>query len=251
MVPPPTMKTILGLLALLGVVVLAPRAGVADPDKLFVPAPTLAVEPDGEYTLRVVTLTPSTCYSAGRVLRGPPPNVRLTPDTLPVRVTLKARRRPCRQVATPVRHTLRNLKLGASGKTQVLVFATVNDRVVGSASVAAPAKPPAAGTAVDTSDWYAWVDRMPPGPASFHVTGVVSLPSPGYEARLVVSSPQGINPAQLILDLVVTPKPGIWPQVITAATVRHDRSDYDGGYTSVLIREPDGDATQTAVEEVY
>jgi hypothetical protein len=112
-----------------------------------------------------------------------------------------------------------------------------------------PPTPPTPPTGtISTADWHAWVNRMPPGPATFHVTGTVNLPTPGYDVKLVVASPQGINPKDLILDLVVTPKPGTWPQVVTAVSVRFEKAT--DMYTSALIREPDGDGTQVKVEEV-
>ena len=221
--------------------------------EIFQPRLQLIAEPDGELTLHAVTLTPSTGYSAGRARAGAPPNVRLTSEVFPVLLEIRARRSPALQVLTPVRHHLRNLKLGPKhGKTSVLAFAMLGDRVVGSASI--PVGPshecPKNPVTVDTSDWYAWLNQMPPGPPSFHVTGVVQLPTPGYDAQLVLARPQGINPAELILDLKVTPRPGIWPQVVTPVSVRYDDSPAGTAYQGVLVREPDGDAVHLDVDVV-
>ena len=82
------------------------------------------------------------------------------------------------------------------------------------------------------------------------MAGVVQLPSPGYDARLVPASPQGINPSELILDLQVTRRPGIWPQVITPVSVRYDQSPAEVLYEGVLVREPDGDAVHIDVDIV-
>lgn len=221
--------------------------------EIFQPNLHLSVEPDGEYTLDAVTITPNSGYSAGRARPGVPPNVRVTPETFSVLLEIRARHGRVLHVLTPVRHHLRNLKLGPKfGKTNVLAFAMLGDRVVGSASipVSAAHEVPKHPVSVDSHDWVAWTDRMPPGPASFHVTGVVVLPTPGFEVRLVPASPQGINPAQLILDLQVTPLPGIWPQLVTSMSVRYDQIPVGVAYQSVLIREPDGDAIQIPVEEV-
>jgi hypothetical protein len=222
--------------------------------EIFQPSLHLAVEPDGEYTLNVVTVTPNSAYSAGRARRGAPPNVRLTAETFPVTLNLHARGGKSLQVLTPVRHHLRNLKLGPKhGKSTLLVFVTLDGHVVGTSSIAVgathecPTKDPAS---IDTTGWYAWLNRMPPGPASFHITGVVLLPTPGYDVRLVPAVPQGINPKDLILDLEVTPRPGYWPEVVTRVSVRYDQSPTGVEYTSVLVREPDGDAVQVPVEEV-
>lgn len=221
--------------------------------EIFQPRLQLSIEPDGEYTLDAITIAPSSGYSAGRARPGVPASVRITPETFSVLLEIRVRRGRVLQVLTPIRHHLRNLKLGPEhGKTSVLAFAMLGDRIVGSTSIAVDPvrechKNP---VTVDTSDWYAWLNKMPPGPPSFHVTGVVSLPSPGYEARLVPASPQGITAAELILELQVTPRPGIWPQVITPVSVRYDHAPGHVPYQTVLVREPDGDAVQIDVDEV-
>lgn len=101
---------------------------------------------------------------------------------------------------------------------------------------------------VDTTDWYAWLSKLPGALPSFHVSGVVHLPTPGYEACLVRAAPQGFNPRELILDLQITALPGVWPQVITSATVRYDEPRPGVEYRGVLIRHPAGDAVHLDVE---
>lgn len=219
--------------------------------EIFKPNLQLMAERDGEYTLHSVTITPSSAYSAGRARPGVPPNVRILPEVFPVLLDIRVRRGRALQVLTPVRHHLRNLKLGPQhGKTSVLAFAMIGDHIVGSSSVpVGPLHPPRGSVHVDTSDWYAWLDKMPPGPASLHVQGTVQLPTPGFEVRLVPASPQGINPRQLILDLLVTELPGVWPQIVTSVSVRYDQKpaiDYD----TVFIREPDGDTVLIDVDVV-
>lgn len=220
--------------------------------EIFQPNLQLAVEPDGEYTLNAVTITPNSGYSAGRARPGAPPNVLLTPETFPVLLEIRERRGRVLQVLTPVRHHLRNLKLGPkAGKTSVIAYAMLGDRVVGSASIpVSPAhewpKPP---VTVDSHDWHAWIGRALPE-KSFHVTGVVVLPTPGFEVHLEPASPQGINPAELILDLKVTARPGIWPHRVTSMSVRYDQAPAKVAYQHVLIREPDGDSIQVPVDAV-
>ncbi len=222
--------------------------------EMFKPNLLLATEPDGEFTLDSVTITPNSCYSAGRAEPGVPANVRLLPEVFSVLLPVRVRQGPCLMVLTPVRHRLRNLRLGAqAGKTTVTAFVVSGMQVLGSASipVVSTQECPKNPLPLDTSDWYAWVSRMPPGPASFHVTGTVTLPSPGYEARLEYASPQGINPAELILDLRITARPGRWPQVVTNVAVRYDVPDYAAAYEGVLIRLPNGEAIHLEVEEVF
>jgi hypothetical protein len=222
---------------------------------IFSPNLLLATEPDGEFTLHSLTLAPNSTYSAGRAEPGVPPSVRLLPEVFSVLLPVRVRQGPCLMMLTPLRHRLRNLRLGAKhGKTTVTAFLMSGMQVLGSASipvVSSTQECPKDPLPLDTSEWYAWVSRMPPGPASFHVTGMVTLPSPGYEARLEYATPQGINPADLILDLRITQRPGIWPQVVTNVAVRYDVQDYAGAYSSVLVRLPDGEGIQLEVEQVF
>ncbi len=220
--------------------------------EMFQPNLRLSREPDGELTIDAVTFTPTSAYSAGRARAEVPPSVRTTPETLTVLLQLKVRKGPALMVLRPVRHRLRHQPI--DGKTRVLAFAMVGDHIVGSASLAITHlidTCPTQAIAVDTSDWNAWMSQMPPGPGSLHVTGTVHLPSPGYTATLEPAAPQGINPTDLLLDLVVTPRPGNWPEVITPTSVRFDQEPAALGYKSVLIREPDGDAVQLDVDTVF
>lgn len=223
--------------------------------KMFEPHLTLAREPDGEFTLHAVTITPNSCYSAGRVELTPPPNVRLLPEVQPVLLNVRVRTGRCLQVLTPVRHRVRNLKLGEScGKTSVLAFVVVNGAISGSASLKLDDPGTCVNTSpepVETADWYAWINRMPPGPASFHLIGTVLVPNPGVTARLVKATPQGINPAELIMDLELTQRPGRWPQVVVPVSVRYDEEPLGVAYTGVLVRIPGGDAVHIDVEEAF
>jgi len=103
---------------------------------------------------------------------------------------------------------------------------------------------------IATSDWRAQLCKPASGSASFHVSGVAQLPTPGHEARLVKAAPQGFNPRELILELQVTPRPGVWPQAITAASLCYDEREAGVEYTGVLVRKPDGEAVHFAVDVV-
>ncbi len=52
---------------------------------------------------------------------------------------------------------------------------------------------------VDTRNWYAWNNQMPPPPDDFHVVGEVEVPNPGVEVRLVERVPAG-NQSCLLVD---------------------------------------------------
>lgn len=50
-------------------------------------------------------------------------------------------------------------------------------------------------------DWHAWVNAMPPGPHTLHVSGTVTVPNGDTLVKLARAVPQGFNPRILILDL--------------------------------------------------
>lgn len=217
--------------------------------EMFQPNLTLHQEPDGQLTLDAMTLTPNGCYSAGPAVIAVPPAVRLTAEVLSVLLPIRVHRGHCAMVVTPVRHRIANL--APAGKTTVTAFATIDGRVVGSASApilpscTLPTKNP---LPIETTGWYAWLDTMPGGKPTFHVVGTVVLPSPGYEAKLEAVSPQGINPKELILALHVVKKPGFWPQIIMPTLVHYTQRPAQVAYEGVEIREPDGDTVHIPVE---
>ena len=86
-------------------------------------------------------------------------------------------------------------------------------------------------------DWYAWLNRMPPGPHRLHVIGEIKVGNPGIEALLTKRVPQGINPSILMLDLWLHQKPGVWIALETSAQARYDEHLPPGAtdYTSVEV----------------
>lgn len=90
------------------------------------------------------------------------------------------------------------------------------------------------GDNAESRDWFAWNNKMPPGPARLIVTGVVTVANPGVEPILVIANPQGINPAHLLLNLFLCQKPGIWPAVVVDKPVRFEQHS-DPNYTHVDI----------------
>ncbi|MHB9363552.1 hypothetical protein [Mesorhizobium sp. LNJC403B00] len=90
---------------------------------------------------------------------------------------------------------------------------------------------------MNTRNWYAWINTMPPKPDDLHVIGEVYVGNPGVEAFLVVREPQGINPKILLLDLHLVQRPGMWPQMMTWIQARYDSVIRPGGqeYTGIEI----------------
>jgi hypothetical protein len=208
----------------------------------FKPALTLHHEKNGEYTLDSVTLAPNSCYSPGRARVGAPPNVRLIPEAQPVVLELAHARHLCPMHVTPIKHHLRHLNL--AGKINVIAFVMLDDKVLGSASIAvhdAQERPHPPAPIVHTHDWYAWVNAMPGAEPSLHVQGVATLPTPGYAVSLEVD--RGGTGGALVLDLHVKQLPGIWPQVVTERDVRHDEAHYKRQYSQVVVRTGDGEVT--------
>ncbi len=93
--------------------------------------------------------------------------------------------------------------------------------------------------------WYAGLDPQPPGPPVLRVTGTCDFPTAGYEVSLRRHEPQGINPRDLLLDLVVRPPEGPVPQVITRIEARYE--EQTDGFDTVTIL-PDG--VTVGIEEV-
>jgi hypothetical protein len=87
-------------------------------------------------------------------------------------------------------------------------------------------------------DWQAWHDRMPGSRPTLHVTGRCEFPTSGYAVRLERGEPQGTNPRDLLLDLVVTPPTGPVTQVVTEVEARYEE-ETDAEYDTATIR-PDG-----------
>lgn len=88
---------------------------------------------------------------------------------------------------------------------------------------------------IRSQDWYAWINRMPPPPDDFHVTGEVLVANPGIEPLLVPKQPQGINPGILLMDLLLCQRPGVWPQLLTWKPVRYDKTRPGVAYEQVQV----------------
>jgi hypothetical protein len=216
---------------------------------MFKPELSLAREPDGEFTLHAITLTPNSCFSAGCPSDGAPPGYSTIPEAHAITLGIDRRDGICLMAIRPVRHTIPNISLG-NGKTSVVAFTALNDgTVVGQNCITMhdvdrmTMVTKETRSVLNSCDWTAMANLRPPPPDSLVVRGQVQVPDPGYVGTLTPAVPQGINPAQLILDLKLRKLPGIWPQVLTWIEVVHHDGNYAGGHDTVLIRFPDG-ATQ-------
>jgi hypothetical protein len=89
------------------------------------------------------------------------------------------------------------------------------------------------------SQWQATHDFMPgPQAPTLRVTGKCTFPTDGYSVRLKRAEPQGINPAILLLERVVSPPSGAAAQVVSEEVVSYSE-ETSFPYTDVMI-QPDG-----------
>ena len=70
-------------------------------------------------------------------------------------------------------------------------------------------------------DWQAVHDLEPPTPGWLRATGRCTLPSPGHRVELRRKEPQGINPADLLLERVVHQPTTPAAQVLTEVEVEY------------------------------
>jgi|SRR5262245_14311718 len=87
-----------------------------------------------------------------------------------------------------------------------------------------------------TVGWAAWRDAKE---KRLHVVGAVLAPHPGYAARLVPAAPQGFNPHQYLMNLVLEERPGRWPEVPTYVPVEYAEDRDDNLLTDVAVKTPD------------
>lgn len=91
----------------------------------------------------------------------------------------------------------------------------------------------------DSQDWHAWVNAMPPGPSTLHVSGQVSVADGNKVAKLVRSVPQGFNPRILLLDLQMHDAKAS-PATDTVMKVHYSEAVGVDSFDSIHIRFPNG-----------
>lgn len=102
-------------------------------------------------------------------------------------------------------------------------------------------------TGVQSENWTAWINKMPPPPDELHVRGEVIVGNPGVDVYLFKTVPQGINPDILLLDLVLVQQPGIWIPKVTKKTARYEEVGASLAYSSVSILSGGTSITQIDV----
>jgi hypothetical protein len=99
--------------------------------------------------------------------------------------------------------------------------------------------------------WNAWINKMPPPPDTLHVRGQVTVPNPGVDVFLYRKEPQGINPAILLLDLVLVQQPGIWPQVVVTKAATYEEVGRNLSYATVSVLSGDTEVASVPVDVVH
>ncbi len=120
------------------------------------------------------------------------------------------------------------IALGACATTEIPVT---------SEPPAAAAPAPKACAVIESSDWKAWVNRMPGVGATptLIVEGQVMLPTPGYVVTLSLGrADRSMTPVQQLI-LETTPPSGQVMQVLTPQTARIDTPAIGAKYKAVQI----------------
>lgn len=220
------------------------------PYRTFVPELNLYRE-GADVVLETTTLVPSGHFSAKAPMLGAPEGYSLTPEVFPVVLPLGYTPLPSSEAYKLVSHDRITLAGMDHTHTTVLCFLTLNDTVLGQATIGNPGFAGSsllpitpyradAKSAVMQSEWIAWVDNKPLSPRALHVLGRIMVPNPGVIASLVPYEGGGGNDDKLRLDLGFEQMPGVWAQVVVSREVRYDLSGYNADHKIVQVRRPSG-----------
>lgn len=102
-------------------------------------------------------------------------------------------------------------------------------------------------TPEECSDWNAWYDHEPPGPATLKVTGKCRFSRTSYEVDLRRQEQQGISPKNLLLERTVTEVEEGWADAETSRQASYEeKTDFKYGMVAIL---PDN--VTVVVEKVH
>ncbi|MEM9725889.1 MAG: hypothetical protein AAF909_10545 [Pseudomonadota bacterium] len=91
---------------------------------------------------------------------------------------------------------------------------------------------------IESRDWAAWVNAMP-GPDSvptLHVSGMATLPTPGYRAEWRVGPADRRLPPAQTLELTLTAPDGFVAQVLSETELRFEAPATYPEYRAVVVR---------------
>jgi hypothetical protein len=75
-------------------------------------------------------------------------------------------------------------------------------------------------------DLHAWIDKMPPGPASIHATGKITAPTPCYDAVAEFAGLDKSNPPIYLVKVTLRPRPGVCIQVVSNVAFSYVQPNY-------------------------
>jgi hypothetical protein len=78
----------------------------------------------------------------------------------------------------------------------------------------------------ELSDLYAWVNKMPPGPASIHATGKITAPTPCYHALAQFAGVDKSNPSIHLVKITLWRRLGYCTQRLTDIPFSYERPNY-------------------------
>jgi hypothetical protein len=85
----------------------------------------------------------------------------------------------------------------------------------------------AQGTKVgELSELHAWVDKMPPGPASIHATGKITAPTPCYDALAEFAGLDKSNPPIYLVKVTLRQRPGACIDVLSNIAFSYVQPNY-------------------------
>ena len=92
----------------------------------------------------------------------------------------------------------------------------------------------------ELSDLHAWVDKMPPGPASIHATGKITAPTPCYDALAEFAGLDKSNPPIYLVKVTLRLRPGVCIQVISNVAFSYAQPNYaDNAEKMTIFSEQD------------
>ncbi|HEY0329540.1 MAG TPA: hypothetical protein VGC77_10610 [Rhodopseudomonas sp.] len=206
---------------------------------MFEPELSLIPQPDGSFTLLVKALVPNSCYTAGAITKRPSPIA----GAEFFNFEIAHRHGLCAQFVHYVSDSLAGLHPRPGKDSFVVVFSIVDGKEAGHAAVTFPkiealpdlSSKPVPDFPIFPDSVSAIVHSGVVGPAELSVSCLVATPTPGFKAKLEEASPQGFNPAILLLNLIVTPPHQRQIQIPGTAGAHYEKSPYKGHYSDVSI----------------
>lgn len=102
---------------------------------------------------------------------------------------------------------------------------------------------------ISSSDWRAWLDRMPGAPSlSLNIMGKIELPTPGFKVEWSVGALDRRNPPAQHLLLKVTPPTGMVAQVLVSDELSWTTDALASNYRAIHIHC--GDKTLATITEI-